>query len=185
VATWSDVGVVAVGGGIGVVGTYIGAHLQMVNSRSERRAGEHAARVARFAEVLGPIRAQLLYTDPTPFVFASMEAVEEQRRIWAPLLERLEFIAAAEPSVEMREMIRELENEMGKLLWGLSLMVSPELRQRQIQAGNPANPFEVAERHHQEAERLADAILSKIHEETDDTEPTGVMRKAGSVIRRS
>jgi hypothetical protein len=157
------VGVVAVGGGIGVVGTYLGTRLQMVHSRKERQAAEHNARVARVAAVLGPIRTLLIDTSPERIVWQGAKLVEGYWERWLPLRDELEIVAVTEPSAEMREQMRLLEAEFAILFGRLTLMVSRELRQQAAEAGSTRNPFEDAVQNHAEAERLAEAILTELH----------------------
>jgi hypothetical protein len=74
-ATWSDLGLVAVGGGIGLVSSYVTQRLQIRSTREDRRADARAARVERFARVLGLIRALLIDLSPGPYVSADLEVV--------------------------------------------------------------------------------------------------------------
>ena len=108
-AGWSDVAAVAVGGGIGVVGTYIGTRVQAASLRSERQAAERAARVARIGEVLGPVRTLLIDINPVRLVFQQAEVVRQHWAKWVPLRDRLEIVAVTEPSEELRSDMRQLE----------------------------------------------------------------------------
>ncbi len=92
-------------GAFSVGGIYLGGRWQRGYAREERRAVQHEARIARFAQVLGPITTLLMESNPARFVTGTPELVEQYRQRWLRLLEQLETVAVAEPSREMRGLI--------------------------------------------------------------------------------
>jgi hypothetical protein len=75
----------------------------------------------------------------------------------------LSVLIATEPPGELREDLRRFDDTVGALIVSLSQLVSPEIRQMAMEAGETRNPYEVAEEQHAEADRLARKIIDHLH----------------------
>jgi hypothetical protein len=157
-ATWSDLGLVAVGGGIGSVSSYVTIRLQLVHTAVERRRDKRDASIERLAQVLGPITTLLhdLYPDRV-LINSGPDTGEQLKRYnerWMGLRDELAVVAAIEPLPEVRAAMAKLDVEVNNLLNRLGWIVN----------GEKHDLLEEAERHHAEAERLISEILNSVRE---------------------
>src|SRR4051794_12457144 len=109
-AGWSDVGVVAVSGAIGVGGTVAATWLQRRYARDDRQTAERAARIERVGRVLG--RIQTLLIDLHPIRASNRvlrEVLSDRHDRWLPLRDELAIVTVMEPSAPLRDQMNRLE----------------------------------------------------------------------------
>jgi hypothetical protein len=121
-ATWSDIGLVAVGGGIGLVSSYVTARLQMTHSTRERRAAAADARRERFASAIGRTNTLLVDLHPARVGFGNPERLQEQRERWLGLRDELSILGIGDPSPALTEAAFRLAVTIENLINGLAAM---------------------------------------------------------------
>lgn len=166
-ATWSDIGLAAVGGGIGIVGTLLATRSQRKIAREDRREREQTARVARVAQVLGPIGSLIADLSPMVVSIAYRDDAALGKTIqdrWWPLREQLAIIKANESSHETRAKIESLETTVGEFFGSLYVMISKELRSQVAQESPSRNVFDEARAKQDAVTAALAAVLDEIHQ---------------------
>lgn len=167
-ATWSDVGVAAVGGASGIMGALVGAvaqaRLTARGRREERADTERRQRLERVAEALGPIQTLLIDLLPpralNSLTSAAMVGADRTGR-WLPLREKWEVVLVKEPDADIRESMRELEVEIENLYTRLALALQQTTVGVTSEDGRTW--YDEAVDQHTEATRLAEAIADDLH----------------------
>jgi len=157
VAAWSDVGLAAVGGAIGIVSSYLTIKLQRRYAQEDRDADDRAARAVRIGEVLGPIQTLLIDITPERVAFEVTGVIRaERQKRWLPLREELEVVRVVEPSADLRQTMRDLEVAIENVFHWVVLTSS---------AHAPPDAVDKATEHHKRATDAVDAILRSLHED--------------------
>jgi len=145
---------------LGVAG--VGLQWKLGQKQLERDRAE--VRIQRVADVLGRITPLLADLRPegivwtTPYIVLSFH-----KDPWTPLRGDLGALIASEAAGDLREDLRRLQAGIETLFVSLMRLVSPEHRQRAVEAGDTRNVFETAEEVHAQVEGLLRKILDELH----------------------
>jgi hypothetical protein len=164
VAAWSDVGIASVG----IVGTVVGvvttALLAARQSRADRKESAEQERVERIAQVLGSINTLLIDLLPARVVVninRPADVIRHRNQEWVPLRAQWEVALVVEPSLEVREAMREVEASIENIYSRLPLAISPGAG-----AGLPGGRgtfYDAAVVYHTNAVNAAEYVTASLH----------------------
>jgi hypothetical protein len=180
-ATWADAGLVALGGAIGVGGTFGASWLGRQWSREDQEEAGRKAQVERVAEVVG--RVQLFLVDANPMHFLMDVGVPEVHAMaerWQPLREQLAVLAAKEPASELRDAMHQIDVQVANLLPGLMWIVSPDYRRAVRDAEEGITGEKKANRiteEYEAAQKTARRVLELVHGEGNGESPDDQRRR--------
>jgi hypothetical protein len=180
VASWSDVGLAAAGGVIGVGGTLGATWLAHTLRRGDERAAERRAWVERGAAILGPLRSLLSDVEPRrigmnlgPETRELMVSIRTER--WeAALRDDLAAFATAHPAAEIRDRAEKLGVAVSNTLITTGWLVHDML------TGEGRSELDRAIEDHALAERYRLDLADALHEwgNTGATRPAETTRES-------